>query len=305
MLMTPIYYLSPHADDVAFSCAGSVALDRLSGRKVTLITAFLSGAEAATRRQEDEKAALTLGCAYHCLDLPDATDRPEVRGSLDVFMPFGPPHLGITNEVWSRLLRHITPPAEVVAPLGVGGHIDHHIVHEAARALAYHLGRGLQLSFYEDQPYSLIPFSIGRRLDGLEAMQGAVLAPTRAAERADFSAEVDAYTSAMLTWPMCRKFLPGLRRLGCYIAARRAVQADKPGRRPGFAPRLQSVVRPIDPDAVLAQRRQAIAAYASQWPLFSDSLQSLWQLLEAYARRLGESGAVCERLWRDDGAFGR
>jgi LmbE family N-acetylglucosaminyl deacetylase len=245
-----------------------------------------------------------LGCSYHCLELPDSKDRPEVRGALDTFMPFGPPHLGITNEVVSRLLSIVVPPAAVVAPLGVGGHIDHRIVHEAARSLAYHLGRGVTLFFYEDQPYSLVPFSLTRRLDSLDAVSSAVPALFGEPRRASFAAEVSAYTSSLLTWPMCQRYFPGLRRFSCHIASRRAVQADKSGRRPGFPPRLQPVLCPIDSTVVQSQRRQAIAAYASQWPLFAGSADSLSQAIVAYGQRVSGSAQVSERLWRDDGVFG-
>lgn len=297
----PLYCISPHADDGAFSCAGSLALAVLSGRPVTLITAFLSGSAASARRAEDERAAALLGCGYKCLDLPDAPDRPEVRGSLDIFMPFGPQHLGITNEVVSRLLWHIAPPAAVYAPLGVGGHIDHRIVHEASRALAYHLGRGLQLAFYEDQPYSLVPYALGRRLDGLGlATFGGRPAGT---ERATLSMEVAAYRKSLLAWPMNRRHLPGLRHLACHLIGRRAVQADLSGQRPGFPPRLRPVGTTLF-EAAAELRRQAVCAYASQVPQFADSAASLLQALDAHGRRYSEAGTPCERLWFDDGVCG-
>jgi LmbE family N-acetylglucosaminyl deacetylase len=302
MELEPIYYLSPHADDVAFSCAGSVALDVAAGRAVTLITAFLSGAAADVRRSEDEAAAKLLGCEYKCLDLPDAPQRPEVRGSLDVFMSFGPQHLGITNEVVSRLLWHIKAPAEVRAPLGVGGHVDHRIVHEAARALAYHLGRGIKLSFYEDLPYALAPYALGRRLSALTKADARIMR-LLGAERAELSEEIAASRSFFLTWPMMKKSLPGLRQLGGHLMARRSVQADLSIAPPGFAPRLQPVLRPLTAQA-LAARRQAIAAYASQWPEFAASLDELSEKFERYGRRYERGDVVCERLFTDDGVHG-
>ncbi len=299
----PIFYLSPHADDVAFSCGGSVALDCEAGRAVTLITAFLSGKDADTRGDEDTQAAARLGCAYQCLNLPDAKDRPEVRGALGIFMPFGPQHLGITSEVVSRLLWHITSPAELVAPLAVGGHIDHRIVHEAARALAYLLGPSVRLSFYEDQPYSLVPYSLERRLAALQPA-APVESKTRLGQRGSLSQEIAAYRTALSAWPMIQRKAYGLRLLSSHLAARFAVFAEKGGQRPGFAPRLQPIVRVLNTPLLQSRRRQAIAAYASQWPLFAASLDELCESLAAYGRRLNDSSTVGERLWIDDGVFG-
>ena len=63
--------------------SGQTVLDVAAGRSVTLITAFLSGADAAQRRREDEAAAAILGCSYKCLELPDSPERPEIRSALD------------------------------------------------------------------------------------------------------------------------------------------------------------------------------------------------------------------------------
>lgn len=301
MAAEPVYYISPHADDIAFSCAGSIALDVAAGHPVTLITAFLSGADAAIRRGEDEAAAKALGCTYLCLDLPDAPDRPEIPSGLGVFMPLGPRHLGIINEVVTRLLWHIPvgTAAQVRAPLGIGGHIDHRVVFEAARALAYHCGPDLKLTYYEDQPYGLTRYSLGRRLQALHPGSAAT------AERAAFPVEVAAYRESVLAWPLSRRWIPGKRQLLCHLIARRAVQAEVGYRRPGFPPVLRPWVRRIDAPEVLAVRRQAIAAYGSQWPLFAGSLDALLAQLEAYGRQYGDGQQLCERLWHDDGVYGQ
>lgn len=300
MAPAPIYYLSPHADDVAFSCAGSVALDVAAGHPVTVITAFLSGADAALRRKEDEAAAAALGCTYNCLELPDAPDRPEIRGALGVFMPLGPQHLGIINEVVTRLLWHVTGAEQlhIRAPLAVGGHIDHRLVHEAARALAYHLGRSAQLTYYEDQPYSLTRYSLGRRIQALRPR------PPVEVERAAPPVEQAAYRASVAAWPLAQRWLPGLRQLNCHLIARRAVSADAELQRPGFPPLLRAWLRPLDAPAVLERRRQAIAAHQSQWPLFAPSLESFVEQLDAYGLRYGDGVQPCERLWHDDGVHG-
>lgn len=303
----PVYYLAPHADDAALSCAGSMALDVLSGRPVTLVTVFLSGQHAERRRQEDEQAATALGCRYLSLELPDAPDRPEVRNALDLFMPYGPPHLGITNEVLSRLLWHIQAKATVIAPLAVGGHIDHRIVHEAARSLAYRLGHQVALAFYEDQPYSLIPFAFSRRLYTMSAMllNAAEQKLDPAHARPPLSVEIAAYRKMLLGWPFMQKGIPIWREIRCQLAARRAVASDfcTLGHRPGFRPWLSPSLRAVG--TVAAKRKQALVAYSSQWPLFASSVDVLLAQLEKYGRSTRcADGELYERLWFDEGVYG-
>jgi LmbE family N-acetylglucosaminyl deacetylase len=291
-------YLSPHADDVAFSCFGQIAQQRLAGAQpsqLTLVTVFLSN--APQRRREDERAAQLLGCQYRCLELPDAPDRPEIRGDLDLFMRFGPPHLGITNEVLSRLLPWLPPSATLYAPLAVGGHIDHRIAHEAARALAYRVGPSLRLAYYEDLPYALARYALGRRLSALGFSDG---------ERASPGREQAAYRDWLLSFPHMQRRLPGLRSVMAQIAAGAAVRSDgDPSRhRPGFPPRLRP--QRIDVGAVHTGRAEVIAAYESQWPLFARSPEALAARFFDYGRALSpDDPATChERIWFDDGVYG-
>ncbi len=303
-------FLSPHADDIAFSCAGHLASQLAASpdrpaADVVLVTVFLSGPQAETRRREDEKAAQLLGCQYRCLELPDALDRPEVRGSLDLFMPFGPPHLGITNEVLSRLLPWLPRSTTLYAPLGVGGHIDHRITHEAARAMAYQVGPTLRLAFYEDLPYALARYSLGRRLAAL-GVESANSIDT--IERSTPPRERSEYADWLQSCPHMRRRLPGLRMLMAQVAARAAVRADgDPQRhRPGFPPRLRE--SRLDVTALLPHRAELLAAYASQWPLFAKSPEAMAAQLTQYGQRLrpphAPPDACYERIWFDDGVYG-
>ena len=299
-----VYYLAPHADDVALSCAGHVRAEVAAGRPVTLVTVFLSGHDADTRRAEDERAAAILGCQYLCLGLFDAADRPEVHGRLGVFSRFGPPHLGITSEVVARLLWHITAPAELRAPLAVGGHIDHRIVHEAARALAYQ--QRLALWYYEDQPYSLAPYALGRRLAALEAAPLPALPGT---ERASPQSELRATRDFYRQLPLLQSLVPGVGFLGGHLMARAMLAADSVGQRPGVRPELRARLR--DVAAHRPARTAALAAYASQWPQFASSPEALEARLHRYGQGLyqpeaadapsttPESAASYERLWQD------
>lgn len=268
----------------------------------TLVTVFLSGPQTDARRAEDRAACQIVDCAYHCLELPDAPDRPEVRDGLDRFMPYGPPHLGIVNEIVHRLRPRLSSPATLFAPLAVGGHIDHRIVHEAARTLAYQLGPTLRLVYYEDLPYALADYSLARRLAALGHSGPPSLA------RGSVGAETAAYRRWLLSNPLVRDRLPGLRTLVAHRLAQVAVRADlQPLRdRPGFPPRLRPYLRPLTESSTQWQR--AIAAYATQWPLFARSPAALAGSFERYARTVGDQqgqpGRPLQRLWIDAGAYG-
>jgi len=293
-MVRSIYYLGPHPDDIAFSCAGSVLADVASGAAVTMVSVFLSGEAAAQRRTEDEQAAKVLGCKYLSLDLFDAPDRPEIHGSLGLFMPYGPAHLGITSEVVARLRWHITAPAQLRAPLAVGAHIDHRIVHEAARSLAFELKLGL--AYFEDLPYSLGAHALARRLAALE-----VSVPSLpGTERASRAIEIAAYRDYLRRLPLMGSWPPGLRSLASHLVARVIYAADSQGQRPGPRPQLSPELRTVS--ATDPARSAALAAYASQWPQFADSVAELLAQFVHYGHQLGAPlppDQTYERLWHD------
>ncbi|WP_027172234.1 PIG-L family deacetylase [Methylobacterium sp. 10] len=139
--------LSPHLDDAAFSCGGTLATLADSGWQVVMATIFTAtvpnpkgfalacqtdkglGPEIdymALRRDEDRRAADALGISPP-LHLPfrEAPHRgygaaPELfadpRGDDDIVNALG-------NAVW-RLAADISPDL-VLAPQAVGGHVDH------------------------------------------------------------------------------------------------------------------------------------------------------------------------------------
>lgn len=292
-----IYYLSPHADDVAFSCPGSVISD-VAEAQVTLITVFLSGKTAPIRQAEDERAAQVLGCRYRCLDLFDAPDRPEIVGPFGLFSPYSPAHLGVTSEVVARLRTHIKAPALLVAPLAVGAHIDHRIVHEAARALAY--GQGLDLAYFEDLPYALAPGALARRLAALET----TIPNEPGTSRLPRGAECKGVRDLWRSFPLMRRYPPVMRFAACHLLARAVCAADKlspfVGKKPVLVPWLRKVT------VSRSVRLQAVAAYASQWPLFARSVEQLVGSYIVYGRTLRPTvpdELTYERLWLDQ-AFG-
>ena len=162
--------LSPHLDDVVFSCGGLAALLADAGWRVVVATAFTRSVHPATgfalacqldkglppevdymalRREEDRAAAAVLGVETRWLDLPEAPHRGYgIAPAL-----FGAVRGG--DEAWRDLADLLRPlldelrPDLVAVPQGLGNHVDHR--HVIRAALAVHDPGALL--FYRDTPY--------------------------------------------------------------------------------------------------------------------------------------------------------
>ncbi len=169
-MMPTALALSPHLDDAVFSCGGLLALLADSGWQVCMATAFTAtvlpvegfalacqldkGLPAdldymALRRAEDRDAAAILGISVRHLDLPEAPH----RGYESAAALFGA--VRVEDEVWRPLNALLVKlvdelrPALVLAPQGLGGHVDHRQMIRAV--LATLPGEGV--FWYRDAPY--------------------------------------------------------------------------------------------------------------------------------------------------------
>jgi LmbE family N-acetylglucosaminyl deacetylase len=175
--MDKIIYLSPHLDDAVLSC-GAIIWDQVHSEKkaVELWTVFAAdppttelytfaselhvrwqtGREGpALRRSEDEQACGRLGCKAIHLPFPDCIYRSLPDGSAariktnDDLFSFNPQKdLPLVREVSHYLTSILPKGCTLIAPLGVGSHIDHQIVRLAAEALHR------PLLYYADFPYA-------------------------------------------------------------------------------------------------------------------------------------------------------
>ena len=165
--------LSPHLDDAAFSCGGTMALLADAGWRVCLATAFTRSIHPATgfalacqldkgltpevdymalRREEDRVAAGHLRVAdLRWLDLPEAPH----RGYESAPALFGP--VRTDDGIWRELAETIAglvnelSPALVLGPQGLGNHVDHRHMIRAIEAVEPRAA----LAFYRDTPYAL------------------------------------------------------------------------------------------------------------------------------------------------------
>lgn len=212
-------YLSPHLDDAVLSCGGAIHQQRSAGQAVLVITLFAGQPPAgnlspfamlqheywgnpaqpmALRRAEDAAALAYLDSEALHLDYLDCVYRSSPEGTwlypgedalwaephpADLVAHDGARHLA------SRL-ADILPVREevtVCAPLSAGHHVDHQIVHWAARKLA---ALGYRVTFYEDYPYAEKPGVLETTLEAIGGLEWAV--ESLPLEVADVGAKVQA-----------------------------------------------------------------------------------------------------------------
>ena len=175
-------YLSPHLDDVALSCGGQIARATRSGVAVDILTIFAgdepgpsqptasplvtriydlwqlqAGEVMATRRREDLAACRELAAQARHWELKEAIHRLAPDGNQALY-PTLERLFGAIAPQEERLVAALAQrfaalpggreSARIVAPLGVGGHVDHRIVRAAAERAF-----GNSLLYYEEFPY--------------------------------------------------------------------------------------------------------------------------------------------------------
>lgn len=184
-LLTPErhVFLSPHYDDIALSCGGTAARIADSGGRpeVALIfgdhpdpaepmTEFAeslhrqwgldAAAVIASRRAEEANASAVLGTTARFLPFRDAIYRG--RRYLNDDDLFGAPKSD-EDALRAAIIDALElgdAPVRVYAPLAIGFHVDHQHAFRTGVALAQ---RGIEVWFYEDLPYGLVPGARDRR----------------------------------------------------------------------------------------------------------------------------------------------
>ena len=179
-------YLSPHLDDAVMSCGGIIHQQATGKDQVQVITVFAGEYEGGDlspfalvqhgywgdpphpmplRRAEDTAALALLGADARHLDYLDAVYRATPDGkwlyddeeALWERVSAADPMAGDWTGALADRLESLLAAQEqtlIYAPLGIGHHVDHQIVHAAARML---MARGYWLVFYEDYPYAQTP----------------------------------------------------------------------------------------------------------------------------------------------------
>jgi LmbE family N-acetylglucosaminyl deacetylase len=174
-------YLSPHYDDAALSCGGTIHRYGRAGEPVLVITIFaappppdaplsplaselharMGGAEELNRvrRAEDRAAMAVLGADSLRLPFPDCIYRGPsdhewyYRDMREVFGDIHPAEAALAGTIADSIALRLSGARDVTihAPLGVGRHVDHQITNQVGWALSR---QGWTVFFYEDFPYS-------------------------------------------------------------------------------------------------------------------------------------------------------
>jgi LmbE family N-acetylglucosaminyl deacetylase len=180
--------LSPHLDDGVLSCGARLAATAAAGGRARVVTVFAGdepaqpagllatelrarwhlppGEVVAARRAEDREACRRLGVEAEPWPLVEALYRTRADGAPlyptlgALFGEVAADDAGTIAEVAARVAA-LPPAALLLAPLGVGGHVDHRAVRRAAEA------SGREIAYYEEFPYSEWKwFAVARALGG-------------------------------------------------------------------------------------------------------------------------------------------
>lgn len=293
-----VVYISPHPDDVAFSAAAQVAEDVAAGARVALFTLFqtIRGEapstmkDPAVRRAEDEAYAAQAGVSLIAGGFIDAVARRPGYLGHRLFSRLGTADNPLVEEIRAALTSIVTAGCrQVVAPLGIGEHVDHQIAHAAARRLT-----GVKVRFYEDTPYVLTPYALARRLHRLGWHVEAGKDPTL--QRGCPAAELGSAVRTWVSWPVLKDLAPPLllplAALALTLPEALAPLRSRSERRALPTQPASSRLVSVDADKKL----RAIACYGSQWRLFYRTLDEWRDALVTYGRTIGATEMI-ERAW--------
>jgi hypothetical protein len=278
-------FVSVHDGEAELSCAFRLRDDRARGKRVLVLTLFRGKGDS----DDADRGHLSAGLDDAALRDPSgASHRHRVYGGADVRGPCYDEVLAILDEVFRR-----TRARHLYLPLGVGGDVDHRIVHEAGLQAAVP-EPGREVFLYEERPEALVPGAVRLRLGQLGARLPPIAVPV-AREGA-----LAPYLLRDQLMPHRRDPFRGLgERVACARLAARAFLGSRAWHPlKAFGPRLQPVVE--TPTArSLDDVRDAVRVYHVRRGSPAGALERLVAMSDAYARRLGGQKAAGhrERHW--------
>lgn len=216
--------LAPHLDDAALSCGGRLADLSAAGEPALVVTLMagdppsaggesplvaalharwrLDAAAVAARRAEDRRACALLGVDWLHGALPDCIYRADPLTGAPYYQEnealFGAPDPGEVDQLVAEiaaLLATLPPAGRVLAPLTVGGHVDHRLTRLAAER---HYGTAVW--YYEDYPYARESGALDEVLPPPRSGWIADVVPISAAGLQRKVAAVQAYESQVSTF---------------------------------------------------------------------------------------------------------
>jgi LmbE family N-acetylglucosaminyl deacetylase len=203
-------YLSTHLDDAVLSAGGLIYEQTRAGTPVEIWT-FMAGTPSDTefspfaqylhaqwgfasaeeavrfRREEDRQAAAIVGATVYHFDFLDCIYRRASKNGdwlyEDIFVD---PHVedgGLPQQIADAVSARLEPDDILVCQLGVGSHVDHVLVRQAAELLGRPLFYDIDVPYIFYKPEELEAKSAGMKETvykiteaGLKSWQEAVLA---------------------------------------------------------------------------------------------------------------------------------
>jgi hypothetical protein len=276
-------FVSTHEGDAVLSCAARLIAAGARGGKTLIVTLFRVGDE----QPFSEPGSLAIGMPAAPLRDPSSygSYRTLVFGRRDRDDGDVCQAASLIEEVFRR-----SEARDLYLPLGVGGHVDRQLAHEAGlRAVPPRAGRNV--FFYEERPESLVPGAVRMRL----AQLGARLPPAAVQVAAEGSLPGFLYRYNMV--PQRRVAPRGLtERLACTrLAARDWIDARAWQPQRAFGPRVQPVLQPVQGDS-LAAIREMVHAEGERRGAPPASAHRLLRYASDYAHGLGGCDHL-ERYW--------
>ena len=180
-------YISPHLDDAILSAGGFLYEQARAGIPVEIWTIvcgfpppgeltpraqlehFVWGTGTAEetvklRRAEDLEAARIIGAKTIHFDIPDCIYRRGPEGEplyLDIFVQPHAAEADLPDQIAQMIAPGLLSDDEVICQLGVGNHVDHILVRQAAELLNRPLWYAADLPYLFKQPGELTPLVAG------------------------------------------------------------------------------------------------------------------------------------------------
>jgi hypothetical protein len=280
-------YISPRSGDGLLSCAARMYAEARKGSTALVLTLF----EGPSCAGPPGLAPSLAGVDHVSLGLEPARRRHPKQAALSSLRFDSFPEDHALRDRIARLLVDLRPrvgPRHVLAPLGVGGHIDHRIAHDAALQAFGGREAGRNVFLYEERPEALGPGQVRLRLGLLGARLPAGAA--RSAERASFLRFLARQHRGAQLRGEGGGMLDRLKAIPPATARWREASAWNPQK--AFGPRLQPVVHTADAGAA-AFARQVVSALV---PAAHGKARHFESLVASYTRLLG-GGDHAERYW--------
>ena len=195
-------FLSPHLDDAALSCGGTIHRLGQAGAEVVVVTVMAGQPDLSTlsdlakrlhklmgnaervvdgRRAEDAAAMKILGARRELLSFLDGPYRRSTAGGWryptvpSLFAPVHDDDRDQLTDIVDAIAACTNPTGDrYLAPLGTGGHVDHELINLAGHELAR---RGAVVWFYEDYPYAEPGYGHNRAHGAPVALDDVLAAP--------------------------------------------------------------------------------------------------------------------------------